>query len=136
MRPLIASLLLLTACAHKPPVKPYAGTLDWVLSENPLADGEKIKVTVLSRSEDATVQIIQLRKDVPAHIHAHSQETVQLLRGRGRMMLDGKEHPAIAGSVFIVPKGTPHAFFLTSEDAAALSVFSPPFRPGDRVPVH
>lgn len=67
-------------------------------------------------------------KATPLHAHAVHDETVYLIDGELRVHLDGVEHISRQGSVVSIPRGTPHAFLVTSE-SARLIVF---ITPGDR----
>lgn len=128
-----AALGLVGACGRPLEAPPYAGNLEDVLAGNPLAPGEKVKVTVLQKTKDATVQIIQLRVPIKTHYHKHSDETVYLIRGQGMMMVGGRRYEAGPGSLYHVPRRTVHAFAPQEGSVAvALSVFTPPFRQGDR----
>ncbi len=67
-------------------------------------------------------------KTTPLHIHPVHDETVYLLEGELLVHLNGAEYTAGIGSVVTIPRGTPHAFLVTSA-SARLIVF---VTPGDR----
>ena len=134
----LALALFASACAgararHKAKAEaPYAGELRQWLVENPLGPGQKSRVTVLKRTQDATIQIIQTMAEVAPHKHRNSDETVYVLEGRGVLEIGDDKLPAAPGSFFFIPRGTRHAF--TPEGtAAALSIFTPTLGSNDRV---
>ncbi len=43
------------------------------------------------------------------HLHPHSEEIVYVAEGRGRVWIDGVQHPVRSGSWVRIPPGTPHA---------------------------
>lgn len=67
-------------------------------------------------------------KTTPLHVHPVHDETIYLIDGELLVHLDGVEYKARPGSVAAIPRGTPHAFLVTSE-SARLIVF---ITPGDR----
>jgi quercetin dioxygenase-like cupin family protein len=64
-------------------------------------------------------------KTTPLHMHPDSDETAYVLEGELLIHIDGMEHTAGPGAVVFVPRGTPHAFLVTSEQARSLWVLTP-----------
>src|SRR5947207_2795466 len=64
-------------------------------------------------------------KTTPLHLHPDSDETVYVFEGELRFHIDGVEHLAGPGAVVWVPRGTPHAFLVTSDRARSLWVATP-----------
>jgi quercetin dioxygenase-like cupin family protein len=64
-------------------------------------------------------------KRTPFHFHADHDETVYVLEGELLFHIDGVEHKAEPGTSVWVPRGTPHAFLVTSEIARSLWVVTP-----------
>jgi quercetin dioxygenase-like cupin family protein len=64
-------------------------------------------------------------KRTPLHLHADSDETAYIFEGELLLHIDGIEHIAGPGSVVWIPRGTPHAFLVTSEVARSLWVVTP-----------
>lgn len=111
-----------------------ASELDTLLAKHPLGAGENIKVVPLARSEHSAQVLVQVRDREPLHYHADSDITVFLLRGRGTLRLDRREHPVKAGDVLHVPRGTIHAYINRGPDiGVAIVSYSPPPGPDDRV---
>ena len=64
-------------------------------------------------------------KTTPLHFHPDSDETIYVLEGELLLHIDGVEYTAGPGAVIYVPRGTPHAFLVTSEVARSLWVVTP-----------
>lgn len=64
-------------------------------------------------------------KRTPLHLHADHDETVYVLEGELLLHVDGVEYTAGPGTVAFVPRGTPHAFLVTSEMERSLWVVTP-----------
>jgi mannose-6-phosphate isomerase-like protein (cupin superfamily) len=64
-------------------------------------------------------------KTTPFHSHPDADETLYMLEGEMLVHIDGKEHRVGPGGVAITPRGTPHAFLITSETARMLCLQTP-----------
>jgi quercetin dioxygenase-like cupin family protein len=64
-------------------------------------------------------------KATPIGVHPGSDETFYVLEGDIVTYVDGVEGSASTGSVLVVPRGTPHAFAVTSESVRLLVLFTP-----------
>jgi quercetin dioxygenase-like cupin family protein len=64
-------------------------------------------------------------KTTPEHRHPDADELVYVLDGELRVRLDGVEHGVSKGGVYFVPRGTSHAFLVTSETAHLLCLQTP-----------
>lgn len=64
-------------------------------------------------------------KTTPLHVHPRHDETVYVIDGELIVHLDGIEHTAGPGSVAAIPRGTPHAFLVTSTSAHILAFITP-----------
>lgn len=64
-------------------------------------------------------------KRTPLHLHTDSDETVYILEGELLLHIDGLEQAAGPGAVVWIPRGTPHAFLVTSELARSLWLVTP-----------
>ncbi len=62
----------------------------------------------------------------PLHIHDYEDEVFIVLDGTLRMLCDGEETTAEAGSTMIVPRSVPHGFVTVSEKARFLTIHSTP----------
>ncbi|MGC0313362.1 cupin domain-containing protein [Kitasatospora acidiphila] len=62
----------------------------------------------------------------PQHRHAQHDEGFYILSGTVRFTVGDEEHDAAAGTLVMVPPGTPHTFAnLTDQPAVMLSTFTP-----------
>ncbi len=71
---------------------------------------------------------------VPEHVHPTSVESLYILSGDGRMILEDERTPLEPGSVVYVPANTNHGYEHGSEPLRVLQVYAPPgpeqrFRP-------
>jgi quercetin dioxygenase-like cupin family protein len=64
-------------------------------------------------------------KQTPLHIHPDHDETGYVLEGELLLHIDGVEQTAGPGTMVWIPRGTPHAFLVTSELARSLWVVTP-----------
>jgi quercetin dioxygenase-like cupin family protein len=64
-------------------------------------------------------------KATPLHTHPDEDETFYVLEGTARFHLDGSERTIDAGGFVAVPRGVPHAYLVTSEEARALILVTP-----------
>lgn len=63
-------------------------------------------------------------KVTPLHLHPDADESMYLLE-EILIHLDGVEHRVGPGGLVMVPRGTPHAFLVTSETARMLCLITP-----------
>lgn len=109
-------------------------SLEALLKANPLAPKENIRAVPLSKGEQSHHVLVQVREREPLHLHADSDITVFLVKGRGKIRLGDRQLPVKVGDVIHIPRGTIHAFINEGrEPAAALVVYSPAPGPEDRV---
>lgn len=64
-------------------------------------------------------------KATPLHLHSDHDETFYVIEGEILVHIDGIEHLGASGAVVSIPKGTPHAFLVTSEQARFLVLVTP-----------
>lgn len=69
-------------------------------------------------------QTSQRGKTTPLHRHAED-ETFYVLEGDVVVHIDGTDYPGKPGSIIFVPRGTPHAFLVTSDLFRGLILFTP-----------
>jgi len=58
----------------------------------------------------------------PYHVHASEDEVFRLLEGEMSVLVDGDLRSLAAGDVLLAPKGVPHTYRVTSEEARWLVV--------------
>jgi quercetin dioxygenase-like cupin family protein len=64
-------------------------------------------------------------KTTPLHLHPDHDETAYVFEGELQFHIDGVEHVAGPGAVVWIPRGTPHAFLVTSDMERSLWVNTP-----------
>lgn len=64
-------------------------------------------------------------KTTPLHRHPEADETLYVLEGEITVSIGGREHTVGAGGVSFAPRGTPHAFLVTSNGARVLTLQAP-----------
>lgn len=64
-------------------------------------------------------------KVTPLHVHPSEDESFFVLEGELLVHDDGRELRAGAGDFVSIPRGTPHAFMVTSEVARYLTLLTP-----------
>lgn len=103
--------------------------VDKIIKDNPLAEGENLKITDVAETKTSAVRLVQIRKDaeIAVHTHQNHDEVVYQVKGSGIAVLSGNQHPIKPGTLLLVPRGTPHSFVNNGgEDTIALSFFTPP----------
>ena len=68
---------------------------------------------------------MQKGKTTPLHVHPHEDETFIVLEGEILVHVDGSEHRVGPGGIAIAPRGSKHAFLVTSEGARILTLQTP-----------
>jgi quercetin dioxygenase-like cupin family protein len=68
---------------------------------------------------------MQRGKTTPLHVHPHEDETFIVLEGEILVHVDGSEHRVGPGGIAVAPRGTKHAFLVTSEEARILALQTP-----------
>lgn len=104
-------------------------SVDKIVKDNPLVEGENLRITDVAETGTSIVRLVQIRKDAEIKPHAHDNhdEIVYQVKGSGTAVLSGNQYPIKSGTLLLVPRGTPHSFVNNGgEDCIALSFFSPP----------
>jgi mannose-6-phosphate isomerase-like protein (cupin superfamily) len=110
-------------------------------------------VLEVARGEHASVQLARVTDTVPAHLHASHSETVFVYEGEGVCHVKDStggisDYQTQQGSLFHLPRGRAHMYRAKLNGPAergrssivipptrAVSIFSPPYDPADKVPV-
>jgi quercetin dioxygenase-like cupin family protein len=99
------------------------------------ADGST-RVTALHRDTLCSSNLICIPQAVLPHLHRYHTEHVTVLEGTGRLLLDGDTLDIAEGDVIVIPTGTPHGVWCTSDiPLRVVSIHAPPFDGLDRVPI-
>ena len=89
------------------------GTHLWLAGESETAGGFMLFEDLLEQG-----------KTTPLHSHPH-EESFYVLEGTIRLHVEGVEHALRAGGFALMPRGTAHAFLVTSDGARVLSLHTP-----------
>jgi quercetin dioxygenase-like cupin family protein len=137
-----ASLLLsgcLTASAAAlgvPPADAPVVRFDEVVKAHPIDPERGAVLTEVARGEQASVNIWQMTKGLPLHLHRHHEEVIFVKSGRAEVRIGERTLTMQAGDLVLVPKNTVHsARAVGTEPFRGISVFSPAFDGKDRVVV-
>lgn len=97
--------------------------------ENLWFGGGLITFKVTSEQSDGALCVFEHTagrgKRTPLHLHPNEDEIAYVFEGELLLHIDGVERTAQAGTVVCIPRGTPHAFLVTSELARSLWVVTP-----------
>ncbi|MEB3369704.1 cupin domain-containing protein [Saccharopolyspora mangrovi] len=88
--------------------------------------GECYRVRVSGQDTAGTFAVLDTEAErghgSPMHLHRHDCEIFLVLEGALRVVVDGQEHEAGAGSAAVLPAGLAHGFVVTSETARYLTM--------------
>ena len=91
---------------------------------------------MIARTPASSVHLVQIRGGETPHRHMTHDLTVTLLRGEGRVTVEGSARAMAAGDVAVIPRGVAHFFVNTGRDVAvSFAVYAPPMDAPDTVPV-
>jgi len=136
----IALLLaaLVSGCVARPPqvvTRDGAWPLNDLLRQYPIEAGANIRADMIARTPASSVHLVQIRGGETPHRHMMHDLTVTLLRGEGRVTIDGAARTLVAGDVVVIPRGVAHFFVNTGRDiAVSFAVYAPPMDAPDTVP--
>jgi quercetin dioxygenase-like cupin family protein len=92
--------------------------------------GQSYRVLVSGQDTAGTFAVMETEAarghGSPMHVHRNDSEVFLVLDGALRVVVDGQEHEAGAGSAAVLPAGRPHGFVVTSEAARYLTVHHGP----------
>ncbi len=84
------------------------------------------KVLFTGAKSQLVVMDIKPHEDIGEETHSHVEQTLFLLRGEGKAVLEGKEQPYQAGDVVVVTPGIKHNFINTgSESLKVFTIYAP-----------
>lgn len=98
------------------------------------AAGDPAVIPLIEGLPRSSVSLIQIRQEVAPHLHEHSDETIYILEGGGKLLLNREWRDVREGMLIHIPRSVPHAFRNEAADGTwVLSTFTPPHVVGDRV---
>lgn len=105
-----------------------------LIASVPLAEGEATKVALVGADAHSSHHVVALRDAEPLHRHDAHDLLAVLLRGHGRMWIEGEERTIGPDSITFVPRGAVHSLRNdAAEPLVGYVVFWPPFDGRDRV---
>jgi len=114
--------------------RPVVENIDSLLSIYYLTDDADSRSDKIADDSLQSVHLHQIRTGIESHKHARHAVTVWVIRGAGRLTIDGEERRVYAGTIVTIPPGTTHSFYsLGKKPAVLISVFSPAFDGKDRI---
>lgn len=78
------------------------------------ADGTN-RITTLHVDSICSSNLICIQRAVARHLHRYHSEHVMVLEGYGRLLLGADTLHITAGDVIVIPQGTPHGVWCTSD---------------------
>jgi quercetin dioxygenase-like cupin family protein len=122
--------------AAAPPVEAPIVRFEEVVKANPIDPERGAVLTEVARGEQASVNVWQMTKGLPLHLHRNHEEVIFVKSGRAEVRLGERTLTMEAGDLVLIPKNMPHsARALGEEPFRGISVFAPAFDGKDRVMV-
>ena len=126
---LLAGMALSAAPAEAPVVH-----FDEVVRTHPLDPLRGALLTEVARGEQASVNVWQMSKGLPAHFHRDREEVIIVQSGRAETRVGDRTFVTQEGDIILVPKGTVHSVrALGDQPVRGISVFAPAFDGKDRI---
>jgi oxalate decarboxylase/phosphoglucose isomerase-like protein (cupin superfamily) len=70
---------------------------------------EPLKESVFGCLAGSTTRLLQLHEAIAEHTHSDLDEILYVVAGEGSVRVSGESTQVAAGSLSIIPRGTPHA---------------------------
>ena len=102
-------------------------------------DGSEIRELLAHRNSSIRNQslaeaTLRAGQSTRAHLHPEAEEIYYILRGKGRMKINGEERPVGPGDAIAIPPGMAHQIsHLGQEDLVFLCCCAPGYEPHDVV---
>jgi quercetin dioxygenase-like cupin family protein len=124
------------AAVAAPPAEAPVVHFEEVVKTHPVDPARGAVLTEVARGEQASVNVWQMTRGLPAHFHRQHEEVIIVKNGRGEVRVGGRTVIMQAGDILLVPKNTVHAVrALGDEPFQGVSVFAPAFDGKDRIMV-
>jgi mannose-6-phosphate isomerase-like protein (cupin superfamily) len=129
-------LVLAAAAVGAERVEAPVVRFDEVVKANRIDPERGAVLTEVARGEQASVNVWQMTKGLPLHLHRNHEEVIFVKSGRAEVRLGERTLTMEAGDLVLIPKNMPHsARALGEEPFRGISVFAPAFDGKDRVMV-
>ncbi len=110
--------------------------LSELIVRNPLDLQENLKATLIHKSEEVSIHLVQIRFREKPHIHKTHDLLVILKKGRGVLHIGNEGVPMFENDSALIPKGMVHYFENSGEEVAAgIGIFIPPYDETDMIVV-
>lgn len=109
--------------------------IDDIIAANPLKATEKLQMINVVQDDSTTVNVATLVEgaEIKAHLHKTHDEIVYVLKGSGRMLVNGKWTEVQSGTFHFNPMNKIHATRNTGkENLVIFSIFTPSMKEPDR----
>lgn len=87
---------------------------------------------VLETGEHTQIVIMNINpgEDIGSEVHADTDQVLYLVKGEGKVILNGEEKPFKEGDIVLVHAGTEHNFITQGEaPMKIITMYSPPHHP-------
>ena len=74
---------------------------------------------------DLVISKVRRGTEPPPHVHSREDEVFYILSGQMNFYVDGEVFAVTSGECMFLPRGVPHAFFVTSEDVHTITLLTP-----------
>jgi mannose-6-phosphate isomerase-like protein (cupin superfamily) len=84
------------------------------------------RVVATGKYSQIVIMSIKPNEDIGEEVHANSDQTLYLVSGSGKSVIEGEEAPYNSGDLVFVPAGTKHNFVNTDgSDLKIITVYAP-----------
>lgn len=99
-----------------------------LIRQNPIGPQENIKATLIHKTEDVSIHLIQIRFQEKPHVHNTHDLIVSLKKGKGVLHIGENIITMSEGDSAFIPRGVLHYFENSGDDVAAgLGIFIPSY---------
>jgi mannose-6-phosphate isomerase-like protein (cupin superfamily) len=108
--------------------------IDEILKANPLPAGEKVQRIKVAEDNTITVLVLRLVEgaEVKAHLHKTHNETVYIIKGTGRLLVNDKWVDIKPGTLHFNPMGKVHHIKNTgNETVVVIGIYTPAMKEPD-----
>ena len=132
---LVLSFLTIAPAKAANPTEQILTQIDDILKANPLSATDKIQMINVVQDDTVTINVARLVEgaEVKPHIHKTHNEMVHVLKGSGKMLINGKWIDVKPGTFHFNPMNKVHATKNTGKEPLVIySIFTPSMKEIDR----
>ena len=74
---------------------------------------------------DLIISKMRRGTEPPPHVHSREHELFYLFSGEMKVYVDGEVYTIAAGEIMFLPRGTPHAFLIATEEVHIMALIAP-----------